>query len=218
MLWRVSRHGSFARGFSNELGPAKHLIELQRSVFVGSPEFRDDGTEYVPDDGVDRPVYVGEPSRSIDHEWALLHWGRFFLLSEDEARSAWGKGFEQYWSPRQGGYVAALEVMHTLHCLDHIRKSLYPEHYSQDSPVHGTLHRDHCLDHIRQSVMCTADLTPIPSRFYPGIGDNYIDSDQPHTCRNWTKVRNWVSERYNGSLAVSPAPGTVVESDEWSGR
>lgn len=117
------------------------MIKLHDTIFSGSAEFLDDGTEYVPDDGVSRPVYIGEPRRSIDHEWALLHWGRFFLLSEEEAQEAWGPKYLQYWSPRQRGYVAALEVMHTLHCLDHIRKSLYPEHYAEDSPVHETLHR-----------------------------------------------------------------------------
>ncbi|KAF7186667.1 Cyclochlorotine biosynthesis protein R [Pseudocercospora fuligena] len=200
----------------NWIEPAKAVIELHDTVFKGSPEFLDDGTEYVPDDGISRPVYVGEPRRSIDHEWALLHWGRFFLLSKEEAQAAWGSKYQQYWSPRQGGYVAALEVMHTLHCLDHIRKSLYPEHYTEDSPVHGTLHRDHCLDHLRQTIMCNADLTPIPSRFYLSLGDNYIDSDQPHTCRNWNRIRDWVSERYNGSLAVPPAPGTILTASEWS--
>ena len=31
--------------------------------------------------------------------------------------------------------------MHTLHCLDHIRKAFYPDHYPMDSPIHGTMHR-----------------------------------------------------------------------------
>jgi hypothetical protein len=64
-------------------------------------------------------------------------------------------------------------------------------------------------------VMCNSDLTPIPSRYYIGIDQNYIDSsEQPHTCRNWPKVRDWVSARFNGSLAVPPAEGTVID-DEW---
>lgn len=104
--------------------------------------------------------------------------------------------------------------MHTLHCLDHIRKAFYPQHYPVDSEIHGVLHRDHCLDHLRQTVLCQADLTPIPSRYYKSLGQNYIDSDRPHTCRDFGKIREWVSERFNGSLRVMPAPGTVVQ-DEW---
>jgi hypothetical protein len=78
---------------------------------------------------------------------------------------------------------------------------------------------DHCIDHLRQMIMCNADMTPIPSRYFPGIKQNYIDSDQPHTCRNFEKLRDWVTERYNGSLAVSPRYKITYGSlpkDEWS--
>lgn len=60
-------------------------------------------------------------------------------------------------------------------------------------------------------IMCSADLTPIPSRFFIGIDQNYIISDLPHTCRNWDNIRSWVSERYNGSLAVAPDEGIVLD-------
>jgi len=33
--------------------------------------------------------------------------GRFFLLSEAEAREAWGPGYKEYWAPKEGGYIAA---------------------------------------------------------------------------------------------------------------
>ena len=51
-------------------------------------------------------------------------------------------------------------------------------------------------------LQCTSDLTPIPSRFYPGIGRNYIDSDRVHVCRDFSQIRAWVTERFNGTLAV----------------
>ncbi|KAI4863016.1 hypothetical protein F4820DRAFT_428419, partial [Hypoxylon rubiginosum] len=209
--------GTFETGFRTELGPAKRLIKLEERLFTGSPAFLDDGTEYVPPppDGIPRPKYVGEPSREIDHNWALLHWGRFFLLTDDEARDAWGPRYKEFWAPKQGGYVAALESFHTVHCLDHIRKAFYPDAYPTDSPIHGALHRDHCINHLRQTVMCNLDLTPIPSRFWTGIDNNYIDGDRMHTCRNWQKVRDWVTERYNGSLAVPPAEGTEKLNSEF---
>lgn len=100
--------------------------------------------------------------------------------------------------------VIRLEVTHTLHCLDHLRKSFYPNYYPPDSAIHGILHRDHCLDHLRQMVLCNGDLTPIPTRFYKALDHNYIDSDRPHTCRNWPRIRDWIWERHNGSLTVAP--------------
>jgi hypothetical protein len=35
------------------------------------------------------------------------HPGRFFLLTEDEARQAWGPGYKDFWAPEEGGYLAA---------------------------------------------------------------------------------------------------------------
>ena len=72
----------------------------------------------------------------------------------------------------------------------------------------------HCINYLRQMIMCNADITPIPTRWYAGINQNYIDSNRPHTCRNFGKLRAWVSERYNGSLAVpsqSPPEGVNDE-------
>ncbi|WQF82960.1 Putative mycotoxin biosynthesis protein UstYa [Colletotrichum destructivum] len=247
------RFGSFQSGYRTELGermhyrhtgerkehswrlePAKHLIEVEEKWFEASPAFLDDGFEYIPEreDGTQRLKYVGEPSKEIDHNWEQLHWGRFFLLSEEEARAAWGPDYTKYWAPREGGYVAALEVMHTVHCLvsarsekrsvispsnatkDHIRQAFWPEIYPIKNPIHGAKHRDHCIEHLRQMTLCNADLTPIPSIYFIGVEDNYINSDRPHTCRNFQKIRDWVSERFNGTSRVAPYPGTVW-SDEW---
>ena len=55
--------------------PAKHLIEVTEKWFEGSPSFLNDGTEYVPEPEHEEVQYTGEPSRQIDRNWELLHWG-----------------------------------------------------------------------------------------------------------------------------------------------
>ncbi|KUJ13261.1 uncharacterized protein LY89DRAFT_721308 [Mollisia scopiformis] len=204
-LYLVQNRSSFVRGFEHELDAAKHLIKIEERFSQGSPRFTEDGIEYVPQpaDGMPRTQYVGDPSEEIDNAWDRLHQGRFFLLSEDEAKDAWGPGYEQFYAPVAGGNATELEVTHALHCLDHLRKAFYPEKYPTDA-IHGIMHRDHCLDHLRQMVLCNGDLTPIPTRYYKALNANYIDSDRPHTCRNWPSIRDWVWERFNGSLAVPP--------------
>ena len=121
---------------------------------------------------------------------------------------------------------------------DHIRKSFHPEYYKvEDTGIHGILHRgrylpyshspipissiplaqnhsfkiqsDHCIDSLRQMIMCNADITPLPTRWYPNVtlGDHtlhYVDSDRPHTCRSWDAVREWVTDRHAGPNAVQP--------------
>jgi hypothetical protein len=68
------------------------------------------------------------------------------------------------------------------------------EQRTQSSKATATTNFDqeHCLDIIRQAIQCHADLTPIPSRRFPGHPDGFIDSDQPHTCRSISKLRESV--------------------------
>lgn len=121
-----------------------------------------------------------------------------------------------------------------------LRKALRRDVYPLDSPLHGPIHTgevsslipyspdysntkydikvlnfsdfpaDHCLNHLRQMILCQGDLTPIPSKYYRGITDNYIFGDMPHTCRNWDSIREFITDRFNGSSAVPLAPGTVL--------
>lgn len=61
----------------------------------------------------------------------------------------------------------------------------------------------HCIDHLRQMVQCYGDVTIIPTKLRPGLGENYIDSDRFHTCRDFSAIREWTYARF---LAT---PGTT---------
>ncbi|KAJ6613676.1 hypothetical protein B0H10DRAFT_1804987 [Mycena sp. CBHHK59/15] len=198
---------SFERGFDTELVPAKPHIRMHTIQYRGTPQFGADGEEYV--DYLPGEVrYVGPPSDEIDEAWNELTKKRFFVLSAEEARAQWGEGYTRYWNEGWGGYAASdiyahtadgLDMFHTLHCLDHIRKSLYPDHYHQGR-LHGDIHNGHCIDHIRQQIMCQGDLTPLPSQRFENVGKNYLDSDRTHTCRDFSQIRQFVHLRYNQSL------------------
>ncbi|KAF3762727.1 hypothetical protein M406DRAFT_263533 [Cryphonectria parasitica EP155] len=99
-------------------------------------------------------------------------------------------------------------MFHTLHCLNQLRQALMPEHYE----AHGhkaradnaALHQNHCIEQMRQYIMCSGDMTPIPTKYYSGLGRNYVDSDVPHTCRNFAALHDWVVARYDGAEAIQP--------------
>ncbi len=210
--------GSFATGYVNELrmylsafefvyhanrgliGDALSSIRVQRQQFYGSLDFKD-RFGFIPP-GSPSLKYVGADAE-VDAAWDELTVGRYFLLTEQEAREAYGNSIEKYWNVHHGGYVAGLDVLHTLHCLNHIRMSLYPAYYPQD-PQHGLMHKAHCVDHLRQLAMCHSDLTPVPTQWFDGLSRNYINSSREHTCRDFRQVREWASERFNGSTAVGP--------------
>ena len=74
----------------------------------------------------------------------------------------------------------------------------------------------HCIEQIRQYIMCSGDMTPIPTKFNPLRKHSYVDSDVKHTCRNFGVLRDWLSARYNGSLAVQPVCPGATKPEEGS--
>ena len=97
-----------------------------------------------------------------------------------------------------------LDMFHTLHCLNRLRKAFHPDYYPEDDHPNHRMHRDHCFEQIRQYIQCSGDMTPVPTVYNEIRGSNYVDSDVKHTCRNFESMREWVGERYNGSTAVTP--------------
>lgn len=68
-------------------------------------DFRlEDGVEFLvtePDD----IQYTGTPSPAIDDAWHQLLWGRYFSISEDEAKHLWGNNFEDYRDREKTGFT-----------------------------------------------------------------------------------------------------------------
>ncbi|KAM3418540.1 hypothetical protein BST61_g4518 [Cercospora zeina] len=196
-----------AQTYSTEFAPARSAVELEQVQFTGAPKFDDEGEPFFDYDQ-NQVLFSGTPTEAIDRAWDQLIERRYFIITNDEAREAWGPGYEQYYrfpdTPHhEGGYVAGLDVLHTLHCVNMLRKALYKDHYGEHT--HGSkkfeqYHVDHCLDIVRQNVQCNSDLTLIPTRWWDGLGEkgrNFIDSDQVHTCRNFGKIRQWAHARFN---------------------
>ena len=48
-----------------------------------------------------------------------------------------------------------------LHCLNRLRKRLYPEKYAPDMSEEGVLHAEHCVESLRQSLQCHSDTATI---------------------------------------------------------
>ncbi|SMQ48326.1 unnamed protein product [Zymoseptoria tritici ST99CH_3D7] len=208
---RRNEVGTFSDGFETDFGPAKSTIKITTRQFTGSPHFREDGEEYVPPESPS-VAYIGATTE-VDAAWDDLTEARYFLLTDEEAETAWGEDYRRYWDGKRGGYLGGLDMFHLIHCLDYLRKALHPDVYTLGK-IHGPLHQLHCIDHLRQLVQCSADLTIIPTIYHPGIRKNYIDGDQVHTCRDFGTIHSWVKDRYDGPAAVKPRHpnGTVREA------
>ncbi|KAF7981253.1 hypothetical protein HWV62_34129 [Athelia sp. TMB] len=130
-----------------------------------------------------RPVYTG--ISAIPKSAAAL------LPNRTEAYT----GDEQH-------YIVELDVFHQLHCLNLIRKSIWPEHYpevqeARYTPLEGGGafdHVDHCLNAIRESLTCNADLTPVTWHWNERDQISKFDFDAIHTCVSWEAVHAWTAE------------------------
>lgn len=71
--------------------------------------------------------------------------------------------------------------------------------------------KEHCIDQLRQVIMCWGSTAVVPLKYFEGYGSSYVKSDIVHTCRKFEPIREFVSERFNGSLFVPRPSGWVDE-------
>ncbi|WYZ36366.1 hypothetical protein EsH8_XIII_000018 [Colletotrichum jinshuiense] len=153
--WRTRTTLSrYAETCAFDIGPESSVIQLEPKLFDGALSYNSTGDldrEHAPYER----IWVGDPGPEMDRPWdhVELHITSTVLLQGAEAdlvrdRTTLGNG---YW-------VTGLDVFHQVHCINQVRKALYPEYYPpfQSSRAHK-LHWEHCLDYVRQAVMCNAD-------------------------------------------------------------
>jgi hypothetical protein len=76
---------------------------------------------------------------------------------------------------------------------DLIRQTLYGSHYNitfDDSTIR------YCLSGLRQSVMCSADTSVIVWQWSDAYNRAMERTDIPHSCKDFTKIQEWVRNRY----------------------
>ncbi len=71
---------------------------------------------------------------------------------------------------------------------------------------------DHCINHLRQAIQCWASTAVTPIKWFEGYHHGYVQSNTVHTCRKFEPIREFVSERFNGSLAIPRTKQGVVEA------
>jgi len=151
---------------------------------------------------------------AADAAWASLYEGLLYL----NIPTSVAKFLPNATSPHPRApelSLVGIDVFHQLHCLDKVRKSLYPNIYNETAEEGWMLHMGHCLDSIRQSLMCSADVSTIFFQWYPEKGYTLPDAQVTHTCRNWEKVKGWAKEH---ELKVTFDPREKAEKAPIGGK
>ncbi|SCO22123.1 uncharacterized protein FFE2_15161 [Fusarium fujikuroi] len=145
--------------------------------------------------GSERTPYQGPPTPERDALWddLYLNFG-ISRIPRDSAAKLMNKTLPIPGEP--GQYVIELNVFHQLHCLNMIRKRLYIEDgkYDPNHKLTGIEHLEHCYDALRQSLMCSADITPLPWVWSDKAQEAKEVARVMHTCRDFDILRNWARE------------------------
>lgn len=148
-------NGTFETGWSEEatvLPP--NTVEIEPIKFKSAVDFEMDGTEFLVAQPGDKK-YVGDDFAEIDKNWEELLWGRYFSLSEDEARVLFGEDeYVDYVDHLRSGWTGGFDMFHQLHCLNQIRQAFHRDVYPE-IPIHGKVHLGMYPLYISLSCMLT---------------------------------------------------------------
>ncbi|KAH0541676.1 hypothetical protein FGG08_003839 [Glutinoglossum americanum] len=185
---------SYETGFSSDLEAIYPAVGLQKVHFTGGLSLTENKTlfrETVPG----RVQYAGAPNAEIDEAWTDLLRGLEVVLEGDEAKTVAGKTMEE---PEGGKWRLSLDMYHSLHCVNEVRKALDISYYhppSHPPPYFYRTHVDHCIDYLRQVVQCNADLTPLTYYRDEDTGATVPIFGAEHTCRDFGRLDEWALKR-----------------------
>ncbi|KAF2738045.1 hypothetical protein EJ04DRAFT_388833, partial [Polyplosphaeria fusca] len=144
--------------------------------------------------------YRGAPNPGLDYEW-----DRFtdFGVTADElhlSKNDFSQSTAVELDPDNGGpgYMASLEMFHTLHCLNFLRKWTYIDYYRgidhfwrEANHFHQREHADHCIDMLRQVLMCYSDTSLVVSHWTKKTETPTPYFSTAHKCRDPEQILAW---------------------------
>ena len=177
---------------------AHTAIHRKTAQFTSSLDFIDPTRIYRVSDPT-TPLYIGSGNvtAEIDQNWDALILPADIFITDAEASSL-PSSANLYRNPSTGNYKIEIEVFHSLHCLNMIRKRVYAETYPEMLTENAITHVDHCIESLRELIMCEGNMTPIPiewSEKGERINPNYA---QKHSCRNFDALKEWTRVRAEG--------------------
>jgi hypothetical protein len=63
--------------------------------------------------------------------------------------------------------------------------------------------------------MCYGSTTLIPTKYFDGIGHNYIDSNKEHVCRDFKALRNWTDQRRQGGRLYVERKQDIIHPERY---
>ncbi|KAK0625001.1 hypothetical protein B0T17DRAFT_492635 [Bombardia bombarda] len=162
------------------------------------------------------PKFAGLPE-DVDEAWEQLLEPINIRASKEEIEQSRSKLTDDIVRVVDGDYVAVLSVHHELHCLDALRRRIFPEYYNKNQTAQEAeyeiyhLSKSHCVDTIRRSLMCKADVAMYTAYWigdHTAIPSKELRSNSDTVCVDWEAIDGWARQRLlpKDKYKVRPGP------------
>jgi len=138
---------------------------------------------------------VGPRTPELDAAWDDISLPLDLYVTEEEAIGISDIPQGMYQDPETGKYMVVVEAIHSLHCLNMLRKRIYLHDYPELDSRNLPNHVDHCIEALRQNLMCTADMTPAPIFYSSAVDKVQPNFEITHSCRNLRPLLKWARTR-----------------------
>ncbi len=110
-------------------------------------------------------------------------------------------------------FIVELDVFHQLHCLNALRKLVYPEVFKVNLTADSMeiTHLEHCYDQLRQALECASDISTIYWEWSDVNKKMLGNLRTTHMCKDFGKIQNWakqnrIQEGFSQNERVPDAP------------
>ncbi|KAL1597156.1 hypothetical protein SLS60_008738 [Paraconiothyrium brasiliense] len=155
-------------------------------------------------------VARGPPSPEKDAVWNEWEITRVYAITADQIR-ALGKDpttatklEDEVYGLGDDAYASTFDIYHQLHCLNMLRKLVYPDYYTkarmqfphaQDPKVMFEIHMDHCIDMLMQTIQCSGNLNLITMHWVNEEAIPFPDMSINKQCvANFDALTEWRKE------------------------
>ncbi|KAK2747201.1 hypothetical protein FQN55_005196 [Onygenales sp. PD_40] len=145
-----------------------------------------------------------EPSPENDEAWEFYEKIRTHVISrEDIIRlgkdpDATARFEDEYWGFGPNAYMAQLDVMHQIHCLNLLRKAAFatypgyePSGMDEPDSKKWWIHASHCVDMLLQNIKCNANTDLITLAWVGRTRKLWPNFNVRHKCRDFEAISKW---------------------------
>ncbi|KAK1969087.1 hypothetical protein LY78DRAFT_745305 [Colletotrichum sublineola] len=181
---------------------------------------------------MDNSIFRAPPSPEVDAAWErisslmphVISTEDVVRLGKDPSKTA---RYPEDWGFGPDAHVAELDILHTIHCLNAIRRDVHWRHYFIDDYPDGNfpelhrVHTDHCIYVVLQNLMCGATPDIITQSWVEGQLHPFPDFNINKKCNNFDAILAWHedtmindSARF-ATMRIPPGQTPLPMSDEF---